>query len=140
MARLRKTWFMNNRLIFELLKKEARPLSVYQIMKRLRPEGISAPMTVYRALAQLHKEGRVHRIESLNAYVVPLDPKTESASLYAVCRDCGDTEQVYDHTFAIRLKSWALTHKFEVEQVSFEIKGRCNVCAKLATKTLECSA
>ena len=140
MMKLRRSRFMNDRLIFELLQKEARPLSAYQIMERLRPEGIGAPMTVYRALARLLKEGRVHRIESLNAYVVSFDPKTEAASLYAVCRDCGDTEQVYDQTFATRLKTWATTHNFEVEQVSFELKGRCNVCAKLANKTLECTA
>jgi len=109
-------------------------------MERLRPEGISAPMTVYRALARLLKEGRVHRIESLNAYVVSFDPKTEAASLYAVCRDCGDTEQVYDRTSAARLKNWALTHNFEVEQLSFELKGRCNACAKLSGKRLECTA
>jgi Fur family zinc uptake transcriptional regulator len=140
MARLRKPRFTNDPVVYELLKTEARPLSAYQIMERLRPAGICSPMTVYRSLARLIGTGHVHRIESLNAYVVAIDPKTEASSLYAVCRQCGDTEQVYDQTLAMQLRTWALTHNFEVEQVSFELKGCCHACARSAGKTFECTA
>jgi len=139
-TRLRKSRFKNDQLVFEHLKQAGRSLSAYQIMEALRSEGVSSAMTVYRSLGRLTREGRVHRIESLNAYVVAVDPQTEATSLYAVCRECGDTEQVYDQGFTARLKTWARTHNFEVEQCSFELKGRCDACARSTAKTLDCTA
>lgn len=139
MAASRKPHSRNERLVLEILKREARPLSAYQIMEKLKPEGISSPMTVYRALARLIHRSSVHRIESLSAYIVIVDPQPETVSFFAVCRYCGDTEQVHDKAVSTHLRSWVRLHDFEVEQVSFELKGRCSACAKRAGGTLECA-
>ena len=138
MPRSRTSKFKNDRLVFATLKKGTRPLSAYQVMELLRDRGISSPTVVYRALGRLIRNGKVHRIESLNAYVASIDPRTEAASLFAVCCSCGKTEQVYDQVFARQFRTWAQDHRFEVERASFELRGRCNACARVRAEPPEC--
>ena len=54
--------------IMDALLASQRPLSAYDLLDRLRPTGVAAPLTVYRALDKLMRAGKVHRIESLNAF------------------------------------------------------------------------
>lgn len=140
MPRSRTSRFKHDRIVFATLKREARPLSAHQVMERLRQRGVSSPVVVYRALRRLIGEGKVHRIESLNAYVAAIDSKTEFASPFAVCCNCGKTEQVYDRAVAQQFRTWAQDHSFKVEQVSFEARGRCNACICGTNGALECRA
>ena len=56
-------------LIAAELANAYKPLTAYEILEKLRPKGVSAPTTVYRALDKLVASAKVHRIESLNAFV-----------------------------------------------------------------------
>lgn len=136
MARARKPRFTNEKLILGALRTNARPLTAYQLISRLRTKGVRSPAIVDRALKRLINDGRAHRVESLNAYVASVDPETQSASLFAVCRHCGTTQQVYNPLFADGFRSWAESHNFHVEQMSFELMGRCNGCLDTAQNRL----
>ena len=59
----------NQGLVLDTLTGSGAPLSAYDILDRLRQEGLRAPLQVYRALDKLVERGLAHRLESLNALV-----------------------------------------------------------------------
>lgn len=83
---------LNATLVLEALVEAGQPCKAYTLLERLRDRGVSAPMTVYRALDRLTELGLIKRIESLNAYIaVPADMK-ESVIAFRICRRCNHTE------------------------------------------------
>ena len=59
----------NQRLVMDVLDREMGAMSAYMILDELRENGFRAPLQVYRALEKLISMGRVHRLESLNAFI-----------------------------------------------------------------------
>ena len=55
--------------ILEALMASPRPLSAYDLIATIGPQVPASPPTIYRALKKLISDGKVHRIESLNAFV-----------------------------------------------------------------------
>ncbi|MCB1460156.1 MAG: transcriptional repressor, partial [Nitratireductor sp.] len=64
----------NQLLVLNALVAAGGPLSAYGILDQLREEGFRAPLQVYRALEKLVDQGKVHRLESLNAFVACSHP------------------------------------------------------------------
>lgn len=114
--------------VHALLAGEVRPQTAYQILDALRGEGISAPMTVYRALEKLVAEGRVHRLETLNAYVACNDPSHTTPPAFAICNDCGAVSEEVDGALARDVVRVAGRLDFEPERSVIEIRGRCGAC------------
>ncbi|MBY5746871.1 hypothetical protein HFO28_25295 [Rhizobium leguminosarum] len=56
--------------MFSVLQSSEQPLSAYTILDRLRHEGSRAPLHIYRPLDKLMEAGRIHRLESMNGFVV----------------------------------------------------------------------
>ena len=91
--------------ILSALSEAHRPLSAYDLLDRLRPTGVAAPLTVYRALDKLIASGRVHRIESLNAFVACRKAEHHHAAdhnelrravAFTICDRCGTVEEFVD--------------------------------------------
>jgi Fur family transcriptional regulator, zinc uptake regulator len=59
----------NQDLVLKTLNAADTPLSAYDILDRLRGDGLRAPLQIYRALDKLIEHGLAHRLESLNAFV-----------------------------------------------------------------------
>jgi Fur family zinc uptake transcriptional regulator len=118
----------NHEIVFALLRKAPRPLTAYEILDRLRPEGINAPPTVYRALDRLMKEGLVHRLESLNAFLPCDRPGHTDTVAFAICRYCGRAQEFSDSDATSLLHAWAHFTGFKVEATTVEIAGRCEAC------------
>ncbi|MCG8359209.1 MAG: transcriptional repressor [Kiloniellales bacterium] len=114
--------------VFDHLRRQTKPLSAYQILEDLRSEGVTAATTVYRALDQLVASGRVHKIESLNAFSACCDPSHAEAPVFEICDDCG---AVTEHVGTDVTKSIAAlsSHSgFHPEHSVIEIRGRCGTC------------
>lgn len=125
----------NQSLVLAALGKAEGPLSAYGILDQLRAEGIRAPLQVYRALDRLMALGFVHRLESLNAFVVCRRPQhhAEDAMIaFAICEDCGQVSEFSDAEIARRLSRWAATHAFRPSKTTIEIRGHCLACAPAA--------
>ena len=76
--------------VLTILRASDRPYSAYELLESLKdiyPK--IAPPTVYRALATLGERGRIHRLESLNAYVACQSEAHHQASVLSICEDCG---------------------------------------------------
>lgn len=118
--------------VYAFLAAQERPQTAYQILDALRSEGVSAPMTVYRALEKLVADGRVHRLESLNAYVACHDPSHAGPAAFAICNDCGVVSEEVDGTLARDVSLVAGRLDFEAERSVIEIRGRCGACRDAA--------
>lgn len=120
----------NQRLVFDALREAGKPLSAYEILDLLRPLGISAPPTVYRALRWLIERGEVHRVESLNAFVAcSHSHDAGEAVLFMICDDCGSIREVSDSSVAQRLRRRAWNCNFDSRSATVELHGQCAVCS-----------
>jgi Fur family zinc uptake transcriptional regulator len=95
----------------------------------VRPHGISAPPTVYRALSRLVDEGLAHRLESISAYVACADPEHQhDSAVFAICNQCGKIEELLAATIIKRLHARATEQGFKVSGTTVELRGRCAGC------------
>lgn len=117
-------------VVLAALQQDQRPYSAYELIDRLQGTGITAPPTVYRALEQLIASGRVHRLESLNAYVACSRGhcREKSDAVFAICDDCGSVDELADTSVLVAAADWAKKNAFALREVAFELRGRCVSC------------
>ena len=60
----------NQRIVLDLLKNSGEPLKAYFILDSLKKEGLNSPLQVYRALDKLVELGKIHKIESINSFII----------------------------------------------------------------------
>lgn len=126
----------NQSLVLEALSGANGPLSAYDILDRLRPAGLRSPLQVYRALGVLTEHGRVHRLESVNAFVACARPHEHagpgaqgSATVaFAICGTCGQVDEFADAEVGARLQGWADGHGFRLAGITVEMRGTCAQC------------
>lgn len=117
-----------DRLVADALRGASGPVSAYELIDRLRDKATLAPQTVYRSLGRLIADGRVHRLESLNAFVACKRPSHAGAAVFAICESCGTVTE-FDEAGAVdRLAAWAKRQRFAVRAMTLELRGRCEGC------------
>ncbi|MCI0399787.1 MAG: transcriptional repressor [Gammaproteobacteria bacterium] len=117
------------RRVLELIWGRHEPVKAYEVLDRLRDEHRgAAPPTVYRALDFLQKEGLVHRIKSLSAFVGCGEPASPHVGQFLICRDCGSVAEMDDADVTRLLAKKAETLGFQVDSATIEIKGLCSEC------------
>ncbi len=117
------------RRVLELVWGSHEPVKAYDILPALGAgTRRAAPPTVYRALEFLRREGFVHRIESLNAYVGCGAPGHQGAVQFMICRDCGVSAEIADPGVSERLARRAGDLGFAMDTQTIEIHGLCARC------------
>jgi len=120
--------------VLQLVLEAGRPVGAYALLAGLeRKHGKAMPPTVYRALDFLVKQGFVHKIESLNAFVACLDLDHAHRGQFVICDDCGRTVELLDNALSTSLDKRAHTLGFRVTQQVVEIRGVCADCGGSAT-------
>ncbi|NBO18589.1 MAG: transcriptional repressor [Proteobacteria bacterium] len=119
----------HSRRVLELLTESDKPLTAYDILAKLRDVGIKAPPTVYRALDALIARGLVHRVESINAFVACHEEHMGKGAYFAVCTECGGTQEVADEGLSVLIEGLASTLHFHLERGMLELQGLCAECA-----------
>jgi len=121
------------RSVLELVWRSHAPIGAYQILDQLAAgRGRVAPPTVYRALEFLSREGLVHRIESLNAYVGCSSPTLPHEAYFFICRACGDAAEFDDDELTATLTRCVRRASFQVESSKVELSGLCARCSASA--------
>lgn len=128
--------------ILGALSAASRPLSAYDLLDRLRPTGVAAPLTVYRALNKLIASGKVHRIESLNAFVACRTGEhhqhqceageTSSGPRsvgFAICDQCGQVEEFVEDKLFAQLHRGIAKRGFKPAMTAVEVHGQCSACS-----------
>ncbi len=122
----------NQDLVLSTLNRADGPLSAYDILDRLRDEGLRAPLQVYRALDKLIEHGLAHRLESINAFVCCADAgchqRPSGKAAFAICSGCGRVDEFADAGVNAGLEAWAAEHGFALERTMIELRGRCREC------------
>ena len=121
----------NQALVYGVLEKANEPVSAYSILERLRDHGFRAPLQVYRALDKLLELGKIHRLESLNAFVAcshPVGEHGHGATIFAICENCGKVTEFHDAVIDKRLADWEASKQFKAEKTTIEIRGFCQDC------------
>jgi Fur family zinc uptake transcriptional regulator len=121
----------NQELVLGTLAHSEAPLSAYDILDRLRGDGLRAPLQVYRALDKLTERGLAHRLESLNAFVCCADAHCHEAGTlaFAICEECGRVEEFAEPAVEDGLSSWSRKTGFVTSRTTIELRGRCARCA-----------
>jgi Fur family zinc uptake transcriptional regulator len=120
----------NQKLVLDAISQAGRPVSAYDILDDIRPHGIRSPVQVYRAIKKLIEDGSIHKVESLNAFVLCVGPHAHDrgTAILAVCQQCGRVTEFCDDTVDRRLAEWASHERFQIETTSIEVNGRCADC------------
>jgi Fur family zinc uptake transcriptional regulator len=119
----------NHQQVLRALQAAKGPMTAYEVLDAVRRNGISGPPTVYRALTRLIDEGLVHRLESINAYVVCIEPEHRHAqAVFTICRDCGRVEELAGAKLMRLLHKTAAKQGFRVETATVELRGICAAC------------
>ena len=115
--------------VLTVLRRRQGPLSAYDILGELRDANPKiAPPTIYRALTALIERGRVHRPESLNAYIVCQCDRHHRASVLSICDDCGTVEESVAPELLKKLSSIVGRSGFAPMRHVIEVRGRCASC------------
>jgi Fur family zinc uptake transcriptional regulator len=120
----------NQKLVLEAISQAGRPVSAYDILDDIRPHGIRSPIQVYRAIKKLIDDGSVHKIESLNAFVLCVGPHAHGrgTAILAICERCGRVTEFSDDVVDLRLAEWARRKNFQIGRASLEFSGLCADC------------
>jgi len=126
----------NQRHVLDCLNAAKCALTAYEILDEVRKEGMRAPAQVYRALETLIANGRVHRLESLNAFFACVHNHADkgashapaNAAAFAVCERCGSVKEYELPTEIAALKEFLGENGFTASQINIEIRGCCTAC------------
>lgn len=120
----------NEERVLGALRASGKPRKAYDILEELRPQGVKAPMTVYRALDGLTEKGLVHKLDTLNAYMLcGSDHAHRHASqVFVICENCGEAREVDDCAVEARVQEVAKAAGFSLAGARLEISGLCAEC------------
>lgn len=117
------------RYVLDIVSKTKRAMTAYDILESLgqyldKPK----PPTAYRAIDFWVDAGFLHRIESLNAYILCSAGHTHDGSQFMICDDCGDVTEAHLCHLPDGLKNRASKENFQVKRWSVELHGQCAHC------------
>lgn len=117
------------RRVLELLLQADHPVKAYDLMAGYDPAGgaPAKPPTVYRALEFLERQGLVHRIESLNAYVACRGEGTLHGAAFLICDCCGAAREVAPPD-ADAVGRMAEDAGYTLRALVVEARGLCPAC------------
>ena len=115
------------RRVLKLVWSDHAAVKAYDLLDRLGPG--TKPPTVYRALDFLVKNGLVHRIESLNAFVGCPSPDHAHQGKFLICDDCGTVSEIDQPDLGRIIAEHAAAIGFAPERQTVEVHGRCQSCA-----------
>lgn len=115
--------------VLAVLQTQRSPVSAYEVLEALSTSERSlAPTTVYRALNALLARGKIHRLESRNAFVACQGGCGAGATILAVCDGCGAVEETVSKDVFAALSDAADQTGFTASRHVIELIGRCAAC------------
>ena len=119
----------NSDIVLNILKKSTKGLSAYKILNKFQKYKKIQPMTVYRALKKLTKEGLIHKTNKNKTFHICNTSDTHNHNaILAVCNDCGITEELNTNLFSKIIKQVKSKSKFNFNNYNLEITTNCKEC------------
>ena len=119
----------NNYLVLNILKKNPKGLTAYQILNRIQKFKFVQPMTIYRALKDLVEQGLIHKTNKNNTFhLCNSSENHDHNAVLAVCNDCGLAEELNTNIFSKIIKDIKTKKKFNFDNFNLEITTTCKEC------------
>ena len=120
----------NQQIIFDLTDKSPEPLKAYTILYNVQKKGINAPPQVYRSLDKLVEIGKIHKIESKNAFVAckNSDCEISKATAFSICESCEKVTEINNSKLSKYLKNFKDNSGMKYSKYNLEFFGVCKKC------------
>tara|TARA_B100001093_G_scaffold178703_1_gene171243 strand:+ start:253 stop:651 length:399 start_codon:yes stop_codon:yes gene_type:complete len=122
----------NQQIILDLIEKSREPVKAYSILSNVKKKGIKAPLQVYRALDKLIKIGKIHKVESKNAFVACNNSNCEisKATAFSICETCEKVTEISNTKLSRYLKNFQDKTGMIYKKYNLEFYGLCTSCKK----------
>ena len=120
----------NQQIIFDLINKSSEPLKAYTILFSVQKQGIKAPPQVYRALDKLVETGKIHKIESKNAFVACRNSNCDisKTTAFSICESCEMVDEINDAKLTKYLTNFSDKKGTKYKRFNLEFFGLCKKC------------
>ena len=120
----------NQQLVFDIIVKAKEPLKAYSILYNVQKKGIKAPQQIYRALDKLIEIGKIHKIESRNAFVAckNINCELSKATAFSICENCEQVEEIKDIKLSKYLSNYNDKTGMKYKKYNLEFYGICRKC------------
>ena len=98
----------NQQIIFDIIDKSPEPMKAYSILFNVQKKGIKAPLQVYRALDKLVEIGKIHKIESRNAFIACQNSSCQvsKATAFSICESCEKVTEINNSSLSKYLSNF----------------------------------
>ena len=115
--------------VFTLMIKHKGAISAYDLLRQLQEfDNKAKPPTIYRALNFLLENNFIHRIESLNAYLVCCHLGCEHPMQLLICDQCQQVIELNDPVIDEAFSAKAAQSRFKITNKVLEAHGICDNC------------
>jgi Fur family zinc uptake transcriptional regulator len=120
----------NQQIILDLIVKSSEPLKAYSILFNVQKKGINAPLQVYRALDKLVEIGKIHKIESRNAFIACQNSSCQisKATAFSICESCENVSEISNSKLSKYLANFADEAGMKYNKYNLEFYGLCKKC------------
>ena len=120
----------NQQIIFDLIDKSPEPLKAYSILFNVQKKGINAPLQVYRALDKLVEIGKIHKIESRNAFIACQNSSCQvsKATAFSICESCEKVTEINNSSLSKYLSNFKDKAGMKYSKYNLEFFGLCKKC------------
>ena len=120
----------NQQIVLDFIEKSSEPLKAYSILYSVKKQGIKAPLQVYRALDRLVEIGKIHKIESRNAFIACRNSACTitNATAFSICESCEDVKEISSSKLSKYLSNFQDKEGMKFNKYNLEFFGLCKKC------------
>ena len=120
----------NQQIVLDFIEKSSEPLKAYSILFNVQKKGINAPQQIYRALDKLIEIGKIHKIESKNAFVACRNSNCEisKATAFSICESCENVSEISNTKLSKYLSNFSDSSGMKYSKYNLEFFGLCKKC------------
>ena len=127
-----QTLSKNQQVVLDIIEKAKEPLKAYSILFNVQKKGIKAPQQIYRALDKLIEIGKIHKVESRNAFVACKNSNCEisNATAFSICEKCEKVTEINNSNLSKYLTNFTDDTGMKYKKYNLEFFGICRKCKK----------
>ena len=120
----------NQKIVLDIIEKSSQPLKAYSILFDVKKKGINAPLQVYRALDKLVEIGKIHKIESRNAFIACQNSSCQvsKATAFSICEICEKVTEISSASLSKYLTNFKDKDGMKYSKYNLEFFGLCKKC------------
>ena len=120
----------NQQIVLDFFEKSSEPLKAYSILFNVQKKGLKAPLQVYRALDKLVEIGKIHKIESRNAFVACKNSSCQvsKATAFSICESCEKVTEINNSKLSKYLTNFEDNSGMKYNKYNLEFFGLCKKC------------